>query len=92
MELCIQGIAMHSLADIRGSYAFRALKKKQKAYTYMYISIWIYIYTSVLLCISMHRESGFDSEVDHIVKLIWSNVCITIYITISITNLTTIVA
>ena len=48
--------------------------------------------TSVLLCISMHKESGFDSEVDPIVKLIWSKVCITIYITISITNLTTIVA
>ena len=36
----------------------------------------------------MHRESGYDSEVDPIVKLIWSKVCITI----SITNLTTIVA
>ena len=49
--------------------------------------------TSVLLCISMHIESGYDSEVDPIVKLIWSKVCITnsitISITISITNLTT---
>ena len=42
--------------------------------------------TSVLLCISMHRESGYDSEVDPIMKLIWSKVCITIYITISITH------
>ena len=41
----------------------------------MYISIWIYIYTSVLLCISMHRESGHDSEVDPIMKWIWSKVC-----------------
>ena len=48
--------------------------------------------TSVLLCISMHKESGSDSEVDPTVKLIWSKVCITIYITISITNLITIVA
>ena len=40
----------------------------------------------------MHRESGSNSEVDPIVKLIWSKVCITIFITISITNLTTIVA
>ena len=44
------------------------------------------------LCIYMHRESGSDSEVDPIVKLIWSKVCITIYITISITSLITIVA
>ena len=28
--------------------------------------------TSVLLCIYMHRESGSASEVDAIVKLIWS--------------------
>ena len=52
----------------------------------------IYIDTSALLCIYMHRESGSDSEVDPIVKLIWSKVCITIYITISITSLITIVA
>ena len=51
-----------------------------------------YIMTSVLLCINMHRESGSDSEVDPIVKLIWSKVCITISITISITKLATIVA
>ena len=31
-----------------------------------------YTYTSVLLCIYMHRESGFDTEVDPVVKLIWS--------------------
>ena len=62
--------------------------------------MYVYIYTSVLLCIYMHRESGSDSEVDPIVKLIWSKVCITnsitisttISITISITKLTTIVA
>ena len=48
--------------------------------------------TSVLLCIDMHRESGSDSEVDAIVKLIWSKVCITIYIMISITSLITLVA
>ena len=58
----------------------------------MILSWCMYIYTSVLLCISMHRESGYDSEVDPIVKLIWSKVCITIYITISITSLITIVA
>ena len=53
----------------------------------------IYIYSvSVFLCISIHRESGYDSEVDPIMKLIWSKVCITIYITISITSLITIVA
>ena len=52
----------------------------------------VYLYTSVLLCISMHKESGFDSEVDPIIKLLWSKVYITIFITISITNLTTIVA
>ena len=28
----------------------------------------------MLLCIDMHRESGSDSEVDPIVKLIWSKV------------------
>ena len=61
-------------------------------YTQDSSSIYIYVYTSVLLCISMHTESGYDSEVDPIVKLIWSKVCITISITISITNLTTIVA
>ena len=58
------------------------------------IHIWtrIYIRSSVLLCMYMDRESGSNSEVDPIVKLIWSKVCITISITISITNLTTIVA
>ena len=50
------------------------------------------MYTSVLLCIYMHRESGSDSEVDPIVKLIWSKDSITIYITISVTSLITIVA
>ena len=38
------------------------------------ISIF-YICTSLLLFISMHRESGHDSEVDPIMKLIWSKVC-----------------
>ena len=52
----------------------------------------MYIYTNVLLCISMHIESGYDSEVDPIIKLLWSKVYITIFITISITNLSTIVA
>ena len=41
-----------------------------------------------IYCISVHRESGYDSEVDFIVKLIWSKVCIAI----SITSLITIVA
>ena len=50
--------------------------------------MYTYICTSVLLCISMHRESGSDSEVDPMVKLIWSKVCITI----SITTLIAIVA
>ena len=54
--------------------------------------MYMYIYSSVLLCMYMHRESGSNSEVDPIVKLIWSKVCITISITISITNLTTIMA
>ena len=45
----------------------------------MFFDICICIYTSVLLCIYMHRESGYDSEVDPVVKLIWSKVCITIY-------------
>ena len=40
----------------------------------------------------MHTESGYDSEVDLIVQLIWSKVCITISITISIANFTTIMA
>ena len=56
------------------------------------IAMTYYICTSVLLCIYMHRESGSEAEVDPIVKLIWSKVCITIYIKISITNFTTIVA
>ena len=71
-------------------------EKTSYMYTYIHDSllvyVYIYIYTSVLLCISMHRESGYDSEVDPIMKLIWSKVCITIYITISITSLITIVA
>ena len=65
-------------------------ERAKKDYTYM--DMYTYICTSVLLCISMHTESGYDSEVDLIVQLIWSKVCITISITISITNLTTIVA
>ena len=51
----------------------------------MDVCAYVYIYTSVLLCIYMHRESGSDFEVDPIVKLIWSKVCITISITILIT-------
>ena len=43
--------------------------------------MYMYIYSSVLLCMYMHRESASDSEVDPIVKLIWSKVCITIAIT-----------
>ena len=63
----------------------------------MYICRYVYIYIDIYilawdLCIYMHRESESDVKVDPIVKLIWSKVCITIYITISITNLTTIVA
>ena len=54
--------------------------------------MYIHIYTSVDLCIYMHRESGSDSEVDAIVKLIWSKVWITKAITISITSLIAIVA
>ena len=48
------------------------------------------ICTSMLLCIYMHGESGCDSEVNPIVKLIWSKFCITIYITIAIISLITI--
>ena len=44
--------------------------KNLLAYTYIYVCE----YTSVLLCIYMHRESASDSEVDPIVKLIWSKV------------------
>ena len=40
----------------------------------------------MLLCIYMHRESASDSEVDPIVKLIWSKVCITNASPTSITN------
>ena len=39
------------------------------------VGSWIYIYIYILawyLCIYMHKESGSDSEVDAIVKLIWS--------------------
>ena len=57
-----------------------------------YAYIYILVCSCAFLCIYMHRESGTDSEVDPIVKLIWSKVCITIYITISITSLITIVA
>ena len=65
---------------------------EKNIYTNNRFKTTLYIYTSVLLCIYMHRESASDSEVDPIVKLIWSKVCITIYITISITSLITIVA
>ena len=41
---------------------------------------------NMYLCIYMHRESGSDYEVDPIVRLIWSKLCITIYITIFITK------
>ena len=35
---------------------------------------------NMYLRIHMHRESGSDYEVDPIVRLIWSKVCIAIYI------------
>merc|ERR1711978_448243 len=47
--------------------------------------IYIYIYTSVLLCVYTHSECGSICPVDAIVMLIWSKVCITKAITISIT-------
>ena len=49
-------------------------EKTSYMYTYIHDSllVYVYIYTSVLLCISMHRESGYDSEVDPIVKYIKS--------------------
>ena len=40
----------------------------------------------------LYRESESDVKVDPIVKWIWFKVCITTLITISITNLITIVA
>ena len=53
----------------------------------MYICMYIhkYIYTSVLLCVDTHSECGSICQVDAIVMLTWSKVCITKAITISIT-------
>ena len=59
--------------------------------SYLCMCICIYIYTSVLLCIYMHRESGSETEVVPVVKLIWKLESQKT-ITISITNLITIVA
>merc|ERR1711978_729060 len=47
--------------------------------------IYIYVCTSVLQCVYTHSECGSICQVDAIVMLIWSKVCITKAITISIT-------
>merc|ERR1711994_974804 len=52
---------------------------------YIYIYIYIYVYTSVLLCVYTHSECGSICQVDAIIMLTWSKVCITKAITISIT-------
>ena len=52
---------------------------------YVYIYIYIYTHTKVLLCVYTHSECGSICQVDAIVMLIWSKVCITKAITISIT-------
>merc|ERR1712069_39438 len=45
----------------------------------------VYIYTSVLLCVYTHSACGSICQVDALVMLTWSKVCITKTITISIT-------
>ena len=51
-------------------------------------NIWKQVYITVYIpyrvlvfsrAYTMQRESEYDSEVDPVVKLIWSKVCITIY-------------
>merc|ERR1712155_127077 len=54
-------------------------------YVYIYLRMYIYICTSVLLCVYTHSECGSICQVDAIVMLTWSKVCITKAITISIT-------
>merc|ERR1712235_44046 len=49
------------------------------------IYIYIYTYTSELLCVYAHRNVDPTCQVDAIVMLTWSKVCITKAITISIT-------
>ena len=57
-------------AKLQRTYIHRYIYRNRCSYIYTYI--YTHIYTSVLLCISMHRESGYDSEVDPIVKYIKS--------------------
>merc|ERR1711952_297895 len=52
---------------------------------HIYAHMCIYIYTSVLLCVDTHSECGSICQVDAIVMLTWSKVCITKAIAISIT-------
>ena len=54
-------------------------------YIYIYMCVYIYIYTSVLLCVYTHSECGPNCQVDAIVMLTWSKVCITKTITKTIT-------